>query len=439
MIKNNILLLDYCSESNRGDAAMQEGLLKLIYRYFDKPIVSIISVFGANQESKLKKEFDHSRKYPVLFFGGLKPTFYPIDSSEDESILEVEIKNALCFLLSLALLVLLSLKIPTNWARRLLPKKYQSSLLQMESADLVLWKGKNFRPRINGVVEVYRLLNQVFHPLVCFALSKPVACVSASVWHFHNRLSRKILREVFQRCFYVSLREKSSYDEVRELLGKESNTRVELLPDLSFAVCDYDKTIKAKRTLSDAAIPETIGLTLVDWKDEGHEVRENYKKTITQTIEYFVNLGSKIVIIPQVTKKWEANDLLISEILQAQNMSENISIISGNPSVTELISIYNRMDFLVATRMHSAIFASFAGTPLVAIPYDKGGKWNIIRDLGYRNFIINYSDLNFHSLLSKIEDCWQNKSSILHDVNEKIELNAKLVDKNITDILEFVS
>jgi hypothetical protein len=107
-----IVLLDFCSEKNRGDAAMQVGLLKLVYRYFRDPIISIISVFGANQSRQLINEYDHSIKWPVSILGGLKPTFYPLDNSEVKSILSIELKQALYFVINLFFLFFLAIKIP---------------------------------------------------------------------------------------------------------------------------------------------------------------------------------------------------------------------------------------------------------------------------------------------------------------------------------------
>lgn len=436
----DILVVDYSSEQNRGDAAMQAGLLDLIIQHFQHAKISIISVFGANQKEKLITEYDHSCKYPVTILGGLRPTFYPLGNFKNNSILGVEIKNALFFPMNLIMLFLLNLKISPKWIGKVLPKTFRETLYQIEKSDLVIWKGRNFRSRGNPFIELYRTINLVFHPLVCIALSKPIACVGASVWHLKNPLAQKILRNVFQSCFYISAREKSSYTELKSLLGETSKTNVELVPDLSFALANQGKKIKENRaSFAKTSYPNTIGLTIVDWKDEGIAIRENYKDVISRTIEHFLSLGSKIVIIPQVTKKWEANDLMISEIIHCQHNRENISIIPGNPSVSELLTIYGSLDFLIATRMHSAIFATFVGTPLVAIPYDKGGKWNILRDLGYKDHLINYADLSLPDLLGKIEGCWKNKNQILKEVESNIALSIEQVNRNIIEIKEYAS
>jgi polysaccharide pyruvyl transferase WcaK-like protein len=432
-----VLLLDFCSEKNRGDAAMQVGLLKLVFRYIADPIVSIISVFGANQSTYLLSEYDHSATYPVTILGGLKPTFYPLGDSTNDSIFLIELKQAIYFCLSLILLFLLFLKIPKRIIIKVLPKAFHDSLEQFRNTDLVIWNGRNFRSRGNPLIELFRTINIVYHPLVCIALSKPIACVGASVWHLNNPLSRSILKWVFNNCFFLSLREESSYIEVTALLGKKSKTQTVQLPDLSFAVFKDGESVKAKRLpLSNNEFPKIIGLTIVDWKDDGKASRKNYGEEITSIIKYFIKKGSKIVIIPQVTKKWESNDLVVSEIMNIQGAKENISVFKGNPTIYDLFAIYSKLDFLVATRMHSAIFASFVGTPLIAIPYDKGGKWNIIRELGYKDQIIEYSDLAESRLQEMIQQCWTDKDSILRIVDSNLHRCSELVDQNIIQMLD---
>jgi polysaccharide pyruvyl transferase WcaK-like protein len=264
-----------------------------------------------------------------------------------------------------------------------------------------------------------------------------MACVGASVWHLNNPLSRLIIKWVFKHCHFLSLREESSYKEVKALLGKNCTLQIAHLPDLSFAAFNYEEYSKVKRPpFSDSKYPKIIGLTIVDWMDDGKATRNNYIKVISGLIKHYINQGSKIVIIPQVTKKWEGKDSFESEIMQIQGAKENISILRGNPSINSLFSIYSKLDFLIATRMHSAIFASFVGTPLVVIPYDKGAKWNIIRELGYKDQIINYSDMDLSSLLEMIQNCWSNKENILKIVSDNCHRFSSTVNQNIIRLLD---
>ena len=118
---------------------------------------------------------------------------------------------------------------------------------------------------------------------------------------------------------------------------------------------------------------------------------------------------------------------------------EKITIIQGEPKVRDLLGIYAQLDFLVATRMHSAIFASVVQTPLIAISYDDGGKWSILEELGYSDFIIPYSKVSSSSLIELISSCWQQKDALLEKVHIHVSENIAQVNKNISLLPELYS
>ncbi|HTX78383.1 MAG TPA: polysaccharide pyruvyl transferase family protein, partial [Longilinea sp.] len=419
-----ILLLDFCSEKNRGDAAMQVGLIELVYQNFQDPEVSIISVYGANQSKNLQDEFDHSTKYPVTILGGLRPTFYPINGKEQNSTLRFELLQMLNFIPCLLLPLALKLHVPLKLIKRFLPKYYRNTFDQMVSADIVIWKGKNFRSRKNKILEIYRTLVLIYHPLFCSILSKPLGCVGTSVWSLNSPISRFFLKTIFEKCTFISAREEKSYRELVKLMGDKSTSQLDLLPDLSYAaMADRKDSLQKRRRILNTAYPQRVGMTIVDWKDEGTEVRNTYKKSIVALISFLIEKGSEIVLIPQVTKNWESNADLILEMVSNSDIQKHITRVEGQPSVNELLTIYSNLDFLVASRMHSAIFASAVNTPLVAVAYDSGGKWGILESLGYGDYIINYKDITPEKLRERVISCWENREQLLKYAETKIEEN----------------
>jgi polysaccharide pyruvyl transferase WcaK-like protein len=435
-----ILLLDFCSEKNRGDAAMQAGLIELVYRNFLNPDVSIISVYGANQFKALHNEYDHSYKFPVTILGGLKPTFYPINENDHRSNFLFEFWQALNFLPSLLLLIAMKLWIPPSLIIRCLSREYRDTLKGILAADIVIWNGPNFRSRNNQILEIYRTFIMAYHPLLCGILSKSMTCVGVSVWGLNSPISRLILRLAFKECTFISVREENSYLETLKLVDNPDLSKVELLPDLSFAAMNDRKSILHKRRkISDTIYPRIIGLTIVDWKDEGIGVRNAYKLSIREIIDFFIEKEAQIVLIPQVTKKWESNSDLILEMVTASDNQKNITFIEGEPTVNELLSIYSNLDFLIATRMHSAIFAASVNTPFVAVAYDSGGKWGILDGLGYRDYIIKYKEITTEMLLNRILSCWKNKEQLLGNAEKKIDENIINVGLNVSKLIVFTS
>lgn len=441
--RKKILFLDFCSEKNRGDAAMQVGLINLAKKYL--PIdakISVISVFGTNQLEGMYQEYDHSTTMGIELLGGLKPTFYPLESGNNKSELIVEFLNALFFVPSLLLLLLASLKIPVWLLTQFLSAEAKKTLRAISESDIVIWNGRNLRSRNNSLLEIYRIAHLLYHPLLAMALSKQVSCLGVSVWEFKNPITKKIIKNVFERCYFVSLREENSYHVVKKILGADHSHHIHLLPDLSFAAYEQTAQIKlAKNNPPKSDLPQKIGFTIVDWKSDGNDIRSAYKTALQDTIRFLLGKGSQVVLIPQVTKKWEHFEEILQEIITGLNGEETkkITLLKGEPTVNELLNIYAQLDLLVATRMHSAIFASTVQTPLIAISYDQGGKWGILEKLGFKDFMIPYSEITSALLIERIGTCWKNKESLLKETQQNVTEHIQRVDLNMSLMLEFLA
>src|SRR6187455_2210603 len=146
-----IVLLDFCSEKNRGDAAIQIGLVSLVKKYFPKDQLKIITVFGANQKRYLRNELDHTFNQKIPILGGLKPTFYPLKRKGQRLIWIAEILNAILAFYSLIPLLAIRLQVPDFLMKLFLPSNFRPALRCLYEADLVIWRGRNFRSRKNAL------------------------------------------------------------------------------------------------------------------------------------------------------------------------------------------------------------------------------------------------------------------------------------------------
>ncbi len=433
-----ILFLDFCSEKNRGDAAIQVGLIKLANKYFPGvEKISALTVFGANQEKNLYQEFDHSIEMDVELLGGLIPTFYPLGKNKPTSEFLIEALNALFFIPNFFFLFFLFGKLPPKFIAQIMPKNFKKSYQSILEADCVIWRGRNFRSRNNPLLEIYRTLYRCYHPLLIKALNKPLVCLGASVWDLNSRMSKKILRSSFEHCDFISLRELKSYTSCKKLLN--SAKKIQLLPDLAYAAFNLEEPIfHTKKKFTTTDFPLKIGITLMDWKSSGLEIRNTYIISIRESIRQFINKGSEIILIPQATKTWEHFDTLMNELNSgfSDYEKEKISIINGEPHIEELLKIYSEIDFLIATRMHSAIFASAVQTPVVAIAYDSGGKWGILEALGLKEYIIPYSEISSTKLINNVNQYWKNRSLLAKNIKEKVNLNISEVNDNFNFVRE---
>jgi polysaccharide pyruvyl transferase WcaK-like protein len=174
-----------------------------------------------------------------------------------------------------------------------------------------------------------------------------------------------------------------------------------------------------------------LGLTVVDTRARGVEARRRYIETLRGFLRSFLSRdGTEVVLIPQVTNRWQSTASLEADLLRGMDRSR-VRSVTGQPTVDELIALYRGIDMLVATRMHSAIFALCQGTPAVTLPYVEGGKWGILDMLGAHDIAVPYGDATAESLERKVESVWRRKSELLASVQDALPALAAAVEENV--------
>lgn len=412
-----VVLLDFASEKNRGDAAMQVSLIQLSKKYFNQCTLSVITVFGTNQHPECLSQFDHT--YPeygadILYYGGFLTTFDTITQARRMNKYQERFGRIACLLSAYFFIILLFCRIPYVLWSWLVPKPKQQTLRILREADYIIWNGRNFRG-YTVLGELLHVLRLLVHPLICISLNKPMVCLGASVWELKSNLSKKILLFVFGRCQSVTLRERFSYEYISKLVKDRGDiTRYEHVPDLSLYLL-------SQFSFSDTSVSSGINITMtiVGRREVGSEVLydqyiQQHRKLITHLIQ---ERQVHFTIVPQVIFEAESNNDTIESIFQdiSPKYYRNIKEVLSVEGLTE---IYGRSDILVASRMHSAIFALTQNVPVLAIAYDEGAKWNILTDMGSpADSLIKMSDISSVDLISHFNTIYEQKDEICKQVS----------------------
>ena len=355
-----MVLLDFASEVNRGDAIMQEVFYKYSKEYLRATDISVISVYGVNQDYKNAKHFDLTARFSPKVFPNLRNSGNKLFTSNRAS----KILNIINLAIALIQLVILYL------FKFFIGRPDQKAVLNaITDAKFIIWNGRNFRNR-KGIGEIYDILCMVISPCIALILKKKVYTIGVSVWPLRWRISKIILSEVLRRCEFVSVRETASYNYCTKEL-KLKNVRLD--PDLSFASMPFagmNNIENGHRT--------KMFLTIVDWTEDGESTRQAYIVALKKAIIWGKKVGLEPVVVPQVHHKWEDYRAIVSELTK----DFEISVIDQSLDHEELLSLYSTGKIILATRMHSAIFALSEGCRAVALSYDSGAKWNILSDAG---------------------------------------------------------
>ena len=405
---------------------MQLGLIRLLREYSPSSDLTVMAAIGSNQSEVLESELDETSLEDVKLLGGLRPTTINFGSFALRFHLIRKVYTAVFFILGVLKWPILFLAAKSRIFAKTLSKADRAGLEALTNADLVVWNGRNFRSDSKNR-ELYEFWPLLYVPLLAVLLGKKIACIGASIWPVKTKLASKFLKFVLDRTIFLSVREEESFRISKNLLGPE--TLVVLLPDLSLAYLRSLATTPAGKQII-KKWPEKVGVTLVDWKNNGNIAQENYVKTLTLFCNWLLENGTiSIKIIPQVT--FHAEDSLAIAHRIRSNSPKAIEIVSDSLTVSDLVIRYTQLDVLIATRMHSAIFAVSQGTPTVLIPYDSGGKWAILKYLGVINPGLSHSDLDFDKLKKLFLQTWEDRGEFANRVGPALDKAYANVGDNL--------
>ena len=424
-----ILLLDFWSEKNRGDAAMQLALVRLVRRRLPEARVTVMAATGADQWPALAGELDHTGPLVDDVVGGLRiwltgpfragPLHVPPIRKAVSGV------NAL---LSIWLLAMLPILRRAPILARALPVELRRSIRAVQEADLVLWNCRNVKGE-GPHGEAYAVWARLYDAAAAIELRRPVACVAASIWPLHSRVGRAIARTVLLRCLSISVRDPDSLGTARELLaGNVGRVPMALVPDLSLAVLDQSDRRGSPRPRREL---RRLGLTLVDNRSAGPADRRAYETALRSLLAtHLGRRGTEVVVVPQVTTRWQPTGAVLARVLDGLDASR-VRVVPGKPTLDELMVLYRDLDLLVATRMHSAIFALCLGTPAVAIAYTSGGKWGILDAIGAGEVVVPYRGIDAAALAESVERTWRRRDELTAEVGHRLPSLAAQVDRHL--------
>jgi polysaccharide pyruvyl transferase WcaK-like protein len=383
----NIVVLDLWTDANRGDESLQTGLIKMLRLRNPEAKITGIFRFGHNEFESSKAEISGTLQHLDNYMGGIRRTSYAGKRANGNAIYK-KAHNLFSFI-EIALLFLLYKVSGTAF----FSKKQELVANTLRSADLVVWKGKNFRPP-PGLRGIPRQLTLTIAGFIAGIFSNKIICVNASFWKIDGVINKWLMKNAFLKCFGVTVRDKSSVINAADII---SSDRIFYCKDLSYFDI-YSRISSGSLNIKKDSFKYALALTITKWGNEAEQ--KVYIKSISSLIDKTLNEdpSARVVITPQVIRESESSYELINELLSKHNV--NLEVIKGPLSINELLEVYSSSKLLVGTRMHSCVFAAAVGTPFVAIAYDFGPKWEILNDLVDDSLVIPLREVNSDKLLA---------------------------------------
>jgi colanic acid/amylovoran biosynthesis protein len=419
-MKKKILLMDLWTDANKGDLALQGGLISMLREKHPSSEIVGIFRFGLNEFDAALPEILSTCSMLDRYYGGLRKTQYAgINALKFRGIL-----HKLISLYSFIELIFMLLFYHT-WLKPLIPSTHRKVMDEISSADLVVWKGKNFRS-YGGLSGLNRQATLLVAGVVARILNQRVYCVNASIWKMKSGIERWMVKTVLSYCRSVSVRDFGSMEVASSL----SIPNYFFAHDLSFYYLNkLGKANNSKRQ------DNAIALTVTRWGSE-QESNQYVDALIYATCALVRNGVRTIYIVPQVTRTAESSRPLIERFKTGvRGKYKNIVLhdIDKELAIPDLLSLYGSCKLLLGTRMHSCVFARFVDTPFVGIAYDDGPKWDILREFWPDGLVVPYT-VSRAALAEKAMQVFANGDALIDKSDVKFKQLPALSFRNLRDI-----
>lgn len=403
MLKAKILLLIINANDwyNKGDVSNRVGMITSLQKVFHKRVNIIM------ESATPKLDSVYFCRYNVSVI----PSIYEVDKSHNLKIL-----TAILFIGRIILLMMLStlvrvlgLNPPSNSKSRTV--QYLNNIIK---ADAVISSAGGF---IHDELFLTTFLPHIFLLFISsVVLNKPTILYAQSIGPFRRKLSSLVASFILNKMDLIILREALS-KKIVDKLGIKTN--VVVTTDATFA---FPKKVKQKIVNRSKQI--RIGLTVIGrwYSKKFNKSYINYLISIIKMCNFLINkYDAHIIILPQTLIE---RDIATARIIKRMVNSNKIYLDENDYSPEELMDVINNLDFMICSRMHSAIFSALVNVPFVAIGYQPK-FYGIMSQLGMQEFLIPIDDLEYHTLVDKVRFLFHNENIIRKRFYQRIKILKK--------------
>ena len=306
---------------------------------------------------------------------------------------------------------------------RFIPKRYDLAKSQtaLKASDLVICSGGDiFTSDYNN------LRKHLSYPLV----SKKSYLCSHTIGPF-----KKEDEIYFKKCIdnisAISVREKISYEYVKNLVGNE--TRVECVADVAFSLPSNEilgkKILQHHLVLEDekfVAVSVSKGVIRYSGLDES-----SYIKEFSKFLDYLTNEGYIVILIPHVCERNpNNNDLMICRtVLDSMKHPKKARIMAYEYSAVEFKSVIRHASALIGARTHATIASMSQLVPTVSIAYSRKA-YGIVEEVygdSFQDVIVDAQDVSCSRLITSF-----NKALSINIESNRVANLKQLSKKNFS-------
>ncbi len=277
------------------------------------------------------------------------------------------------------------------------------------------------------------LLSEFMFPYKCMVLAllmnKPILCIGVGV---NTTLIRKVgkhfIRYILRVPKLIITRDRESYNELIEEY-KLNKDKIVLSSDIFYSY--YNNIITEKTSVEeDKYIVVSLRSTEYSSKKWGSEQYSQLASAIDYLIDkykYKVKLLPMLSNKRNVYRKYKLPDdeeslcLLYERIIR----KSSVAILDEMSDYLTVLKMLNNAEALIATRLHTMIFASCLSTPFIILSYSKKTD-SFARDNKIEEVLLDISTITKEKIVTTYEYLINNREEIVAKLKDIYDFNVKI-------------
>lgn len=293
----------------------------------------------------------------------------------------------------------------------------------------------------------------IYLPYIAKMLNKKIVFYGGSVGKDGNScwLMRKLFKFALGKMDLITLRENSSYQNIKDLNLITNKVYVTADPAFLLVPATLERVLEiAQRESVNQNMNTLIGITVTRNRafrafpqyNDGLLRYKKHNELFAEVIDYLIiHLNATIVFLPHCIGFGDELDdrIVANDIYKLCANKNKVKIITHEYSAAEIKGLIGQLDFLIGERLHSVINALSMGIPSIVISTSNDSRLEIVKMIWQDAYIHYVENLNSTELLNKVKDLVTNKDSIKKELNsqmEKIQELARFNGKLLKDLLD---
>lgn len=257
--------------------------------------------------------------------------------------------------------------------------------------------------------------------LIARAARVPYVIASVGAGKVESGLARYFLTKALSLSEYRSYRDKHSRRIAAELYPPAAEDSV--VPDLAFSVPSAElprakgiRSIAEGRTV--VAISPIVYAKPASWPFEDRTLYDRYLQQVARVMSQFLERGYFLVIV------WSsrADENVIAELLErldpeSRKRRSRQMLLPTISTWKDLVAMFLDADFVITSRLHSAILSFVTERPTIAISFDPKVDW-VMQDLGQADQTLQIRDFMAEDVFEALGRIQSRKDSVQLQIDE---------------------